>query len=416
MKPSPANRFFVTGLCLQGNKGGPALALSLAAAIRGEIPDARFVFAVPAAGGEWEHEQRWAQRYGFEICANTGLGGLVPPICFLGGRLRRLLAWRRTLRTCDALIQMSAVCYIGPPAGPGTFRAVARSPRVADLCLARLAGRPLVAWTQSYGPLSTAAVRFFARRDLRRQPLVFCRGDDCAAAVRELLPGAAVRSFPDVAVTLPFDMSWGSEYLARAFPGAGRFVTLSPSAVHYARDPGRGAANRHVVRCRELCARLARPDRRVLLVPHTLRPARPDPTVCDGAVAEIVAADAGERVALVRDDLSPAELKAVIAHAEFHVGARYHSLVAALSAGVPALALAWHPKYRDLMRAYGLEEYVAEEADDRLGARLRQLEAEGPRLRPGLAARQAEAVDQVRENARLFCAVLRQVVGGRAPR
>ena len=36
-----------------------------------------------------------------------------------------------------------------------------------------------------------------------------------------------------------------------------------------------------------------------------------------------------------------------------YIGARYHSLIASLSSGVPSIALSWHPKYKDLMDLYG---------------------------------------------------------------
>jgi polysaccharide pyruvyl transferase WcaK-like protein len=408
-------RLFVTGLCMQGNKGGPALALSLVDAIRREIPDAQFAFSVPGAHEEWVHEARWAARYGFEVCRNASLAGMLPPFCFGKDRLHRFLVVWRKLRSCDALVQMSAICYLGPPAGPGTLRAMLSSPRWFDFVLSFLARRPMLAWTQSYGPLSNATVRFFAKWDLRRQPLVFCRGDDCAAAVKNLLPNAKAMSFPDVAVTLECDPAWGREYVRGRFPSMGRFVTLSPSAVMYGRDPAPGARNRHVRQCREICARLAGSGYTVLLLPHTMRPSRHDPKVCDLAVAEIVDREvASEKVLLVNDDLAPGELKAIIANAAFHVGARYHSVVAALSSGVPAISLSWHPKYRDLMRTYGLEDYVADESDDHsMGELLPRMEREESALRPQLGARQSEAARAVRENARLFCGLLRNTERGK---
>jgi len=41
-------RILVTGLCLQGNKGGPAIALSLKNQISKYLDSAEFVFAVPS--------------------------------------------------------------------------------------------------------------------------------------------------------------------------------------------------------------------------------------------------------------------------------------------------------------------------------------------------------------------------------
>jgi polysaccharide pyruvyl transferase WcaK-like protein len=406
-------RLLVTGLCMQGNKGGPALALSLAAAIRAEIPAARFVFAVPGDEQVWEHEVKWAARFGFDVCRNAGFGGLLPPLCFAGGRLARFREFWNTLRGCDALVQMSAICYYGPPAGPGTVRAVLASPRWFHFVVSRLARRTMLAWTQSYGPFSTAPIRFFARCDLRRQPIVFCRGDACAEAVRSLLPGHETASFPDVATTLACDPAWGRDHLARRVPALRPFVTLSPSAVMYARGATSAGANRHVALCADACAHLDRLGYDVLLVPHTLRPGQRDPYLCDLAVAEDIRRDPrGAKAMLVDDDLSPTELKSLISLATFHVGARYHSVVAALSAGVPALSLSWHPKYRDLMQTYGLEHFVAGEDDAAAVPRfLAELAREGEGLRPALRSRQAAVAAAVQTNARRFCSLLPRARG-----
>ena len=47
--------------------------------------------------------------------------------------------------------------------------------------------------------------------------------------------------------------------------------------------------------------------------------------------------------------------KAVIGSADLIVSSRFHGLVSALSAGVPALACGWSHKYRELMTDYGCE-------------------------------------------------------------
>ena len=47
------------------------------------------------------------------------------------------------------------------------------------------------------------------------------------------------------------------------------------------------------------------------------------------------------------------ELKRALAECEAVVSPRYHSCVAALSAGVPLLTLGWHYKYQELMALYG---------------------------------------------------------------
>lgn len=403
-------RYFVTGLCMQGNKGGPALVLSLVNAIREYEPDAEFVFSVPSWEVEWPHEKKWGEKFGFEVVGSVGLKNVLPPFSLVSGRFRQFKAWWQALRSSDALIQMSAICYVGPPSGGGTFRATLASQRVFDLIFSKLASRPMLAWTQSYGPLTTQAVRFFARLDLQRQPIIFCRGDDCLNAVKELLPDAKVMSFPDVAVTLPHDKNWGAQYLSSHFSLQRPLVTLSPSAVMYARHSASEGANNHIRQSIEICGKLIAMGYRVLLVPHTLRPSHPDPMACDLAVAKIIYRLVDDsNVQLVEEDLSPSELKSIIANAEFHVGARYHSIVAALSSGVPAISISWHPKYRDLMRNYEMDEYVLEEQDvDRLTTMLKRIITHKEQLKLQLLRQQIRVAQHVKENARLFDELLKK--------
>jgi polysaccharide pyruvyl transferase WcaK-like protein len=59
-------------------------------------------------------------------------------------------------------------------------------------------------------------------------------------------------------------------------------------------------------------------------------------------------------------DLSGPELKAILGGCDAIVSSRYHSLVAALSMGVPCLAVGWHHKYHELFRLFGLEKWVVD--------------------------------------------------------
>jgi polysaccharide pyruvyl transferase WcaK-like protein len=403
-------RYFVTGLCMQGNKGGPALALSLMSAVRRYIPDAEFVFSVPGDNKEWPYEQEWAEKYGVEVVKNISLHNIVPPFCFSSGRFQQLKMWWSTLKGCDALIQVSAICYTGPPSGPGTLLSMIGSTRVQDFFISKLACRSMFAWTQSYGPFSTKYVNFFARLDLRRQKIIFCRGDDCRDEVKKLLPEADAISFPDVAVTLPFDKVWGAAYLSEKYSAIRPVVSLSPSAVLYSRAGTINGENQHITQLLSVVRILVGMGYSVLLVPHTYRPAQPDPRVCDLAVARLVVnAICDLNVMIVDENLSPNELKSIISNVEFHVGARYHSVVAALSSCVPAVSLSWHSKYRDLMRCYGMDEYVLEEnsSSEVITRMLDKINTHKDKLSVMLIKYQDEVSERSVENARLFCNLLK---------
>ncbi len=409
-------RVLVTGLCLQGNKGGPAIALSLMKQLKKYLPELSFVFSVPS-GSEFPYERRWSERYGISIVDDLSphdvhLGQLIAPRG--RGNWRRLLPWLRTAAGVNAIIEMSAISYVGPPIG--TEERVLTSKRVRYRRIAKWMGKPFLAWTQSYGPFSTPAIRKLAIEDLQSQPVVLCRGNASLELVKELLPEHPARSFPDVAVVLAYDRQRGRELIAEFYPDVDldRLVTISPSSQVYLQSGGDGPANHHLEEMIRFCTQLRERGHDVLLVPHTMRPGRPDVRRCDYAIcAEIVKATNDGGVCVVGDDLSPIDLKSIISNAVVHVSARYHSVIAALSAGVPCVSISWHHKYRDIMQMYGVENFVYDgvrpTASDGLIRHVEEAMRNAQSIRHTLAVRQSEAEQLVDQNTRLFASWLRDI-------
>ncbi len=412
-------RFLVTGLCLQGNKGGPAIALSLRKQIEKLMPGSEFTLSVPA-GKTFPREVHWSKTYGFEVVEDFSYYDLPYLPLLFHSRARRVGRWLRALRASDVVIEMSAISYFGPPVGTAWH---AFYKRFRYYLLARLFRRPMLAWTQSYGPLNTRMIRAMARIDLRCQPVIFCRGDDCRVAVKELLPDKEARSFPDVAVALDYDTADGTQLIQQLITvapadvaPADKLITISPSAVIYRAMNSESAENRHVQQLVALCDELCGRGFVVLLVPHTKRISNSNPLTCDCAVAELIMAQVkrSDRVALAGEDLSPTRLKSIISAAWIHIGGRYHSIVAALSAGVPCLSLSWHGKYRDMMRMYGVEQFVHESIDDddpaELLRRVDDLLEHRDQTRQSLRERHGSVVEQVEENTRQFVELIKEAV------
>jgi hypothetical protein len=175
-------KFLVTGLCLQGNKGGPAIALSLMRVLRDHgLGDSEFCFAVPV--NDMENEKLRATEYGVTVIPALHINLRSFPR-FLRC-IQCMLIWWKTARLSDAVIDMTAISYAGPPARP--VRASIEDGRFFSFLLARLARRPFRAWTQSIGPFNSWLVKTLARIDLRTQPVVYCRGKSSMECARELI-------------------------------------------------------------------------------------------------------------------------------------------------------------------------------------------------------------------------------------
>lgn len=65
-----------------------------------------------------------------------------------------------------------------------------------------------------------------------------------------------------------------------------------------------------------------------------------------------------ERVVLLEDDFNCLEYDRFIEHFDYVIASRFHAIVHALRKGVPAIALGWAVKYEELLRLFGMEDYV----------------------------------------------------------
>ena len=77
----------------------------------------------------------------------------------------------------------------------------------------------------------------------------------------------------------------------------------------------------------------------------------------DRQIADSIQSKIEEQLPCV-EGLNGRELKAILGQAQLVAGSRFHSLVSALSQGVPCLATSWSHKYEELFREYGCPEYV----------------------------------------------------------
>jgi len=65
------------------------------------------------------------------------------------------------------------------------------------------------------------------------------------------------------------------------------------------------------------------------------------------------------RSIIVSEGFSAEQLKGIIGCCDVVVAARYHSIVACLSQGIPVLAIGWHAKYAAVLALFGQEQHLA---------------------------------------------------------
>jgi colanic acid/amylovoran biosynthesis protein len=98
----------------------------------------------------------------------------------------------------------------------------------------------------------------------------------------------------------------------------------------------------------------------VILIPHVIAPSE---WLCDdryAARAVFILLKNKQRVILINDDYDSSELKGIIRQCDFFIGSRMHANIAALSQGIPTLAIGWSHKYHGIMKRLGMEKYVCD--------------------------------------------------------
>lgn len=93
----------------------------------------------------------------------------------------------------------------------------------------------------------------------------------------------------------------------------------------------------------------------VILIPHVTHPYMDDRDVAKDIMKLVCNKDS---IKMIQKDYSTDELKGIIGYCNIFIGARMHSVIAAISTGVPSLAIAYSPKYKGIMELVQQEKWV----------------------------------------------------------
>lgn len=384
----------ITGLTLHNNKGGPALAYSLMQQIRQRIKDVNFILSVPGFGNNVELEKVWALHYGVsDIIAQINLKEVLFPFYFFQGRMLTQKKFLETMKEVDLVVDLVALSYMDLSIYSLKRNFIGNLSRYIIRHFANKTNTPLIRWTQSYGPFQYWFTQQMVERDLVKQKYIFARGEKSKLFLSEIIEPNSIHVFPDIAISLPVDFSYIN---SKKDILKNRYITLSPSSVLY-----RIQKDKHIQDMKEVIQYLLKKNFSVVIVPHNLMSINPNLENCDLEVSKIIVKDFKEKVFLIEDDLDPMNLKGIIAKAFFHIGGRYHSIVAALSSGTPAISLSWHEKYEDIMSMYNCGEYVENDLS-KLLILIEQLIANREQVAKKLEINQPLLMTKIHKNMDLF--------------
>lgn len=260
---------------------------------------------------------------------------------------------------------------------------------------------PLVLAPQTYGPLQRRVWAHWYRRVVERAALVVTR-DELSGQFLASLTAREVLVSTDVAVTLPwirperrssshvaFNVSgllWGGGYT-----GANQFSLTSDYRAY----------------CHGVVVGLLSEGHDVELVPHVLTRAWENGVEDDVAAAKELLRDHPACTLAPAFD-SPVEAKSHIATADAFIGSRMHATIAAFTAGVPTIPVAYSRKFSGFFGSLGYDVLVdLTEADTQRAVRET---LSFVRDREQLATLARPACDLAQDRIRVFSKALGEVL------
>ena len=198
-------------------------------------------------------------------------------------------------------------------------------------------GKPIIMLPQMMGPFENEKVRRETKKLLACTDHVYLRDESSLSAVNEIIDDPAKVSLaPDITI-------FSSGEMVEPRPP---FACLIPNERML--DQGvKKWGSRYLQLLTQAGQRLLALDRDVVLLSHA-------PGGGDLAIAQQLAERLDSQRVEVVTNVTPKRAKGIISKADLVVGSRFHALVAALSSGVPAIAIGWTHKYSHLLSDFGI--------------------------------------------------------------
>ena len=436
-------RIVACGASLTGNKGGPAILAGACLAIRERLPEARITMLSSTA----KHDAAAGAAYGVDLVdANLKRYVIWAPLRALLWRLLRCVGLDVTRLTRDPLLTACREADVFVDLSGITFSddmkprsAVRHTVQLLPPIL--LGGPPIVLFPHASGPFRRRLTRTLARWCLRRARWVIARGKLTEANLRSLGVCRVLDTRADTAFLMePSAPERVDEILAaEGVPADARpLVGVSASFVMHRKTAEGDTAlpNRYEDVLAQLLEHVQETTgAHVLFVPHSCVrrgavPARGARKETDGPAVEkrlmglskLDEDDAWvarvirerlrqpEKAYVLRGDCSAEELKGVIGRCDAYVASRYHSMVAALSTGVPTMVVGWSHKYPEVLDMFGQSQRVCL-LGEMEPARLQGLFDDLWAHREQVAAELAARLEEVKASALSVGDVIAEVIG-----
>lgn len=367
--PAEAPRFSLIAATVWGNRGAEAMLETSVGRIRERYPDARFsVFSYyPEKDRALIRDKTvtvHSSTPAYLVLVLFPMSLLAALFARLGGRVPRPFPRSvRELADSAALVDLAGVSFID---GREKFLPF----NILTILPAMLLGTPVFKFAQALGPFKNPVNRFSARL-LRRCALVVPRGEVTLSHMESIaFPASLMHPAPDVAFLFEgedaLSAEGGTEAASIAEKAAElrtsgcKVVGLCPSAVLASKAVKEGWD--YIGFMAAVADGLLADGHAVLLFPNATRAGsekyRNNDLPVIAEIATRITCDDRDRILAVGGDMNAAAIRQVLEGCTCAAVSRFHAMVGALSIGVPVAVVGWSHKYLEVMKQFGLDEFV----------------------------------------------------------
>ncbi len=234
--------------------------------------------------------------------------------------------------------------------------------------MCQMTNKPFILLPQTYGPFSSAIARRLARTILEKSAIIYSRDQEGTRIVEKMIGASRkIRLCPDVAFIMETrspDTTLTLE-LERIKKDGHQIVGFNISGLLY--NGGYSRDNMFGLTCdyHELVGYIMRfftqRNNYVLLVPHVLPSSGflvEDDLIAAKEAMKNFPREVQDKTIVMERGYDHNETKYIIGFCDFFLGSRMHATIAAISQGIPAVALAYSRKFEGVFEMAGVADCV----------------------------------------------------------
>ena len=346
-------KILLIGAALSGNFGGPSLLSSTIKTLSKFIPEAEFTL-LPLV---LDRNPILSKTYGVKIVPRMRgdfLGCLLGAIlnkCGLGTPPLLNSKILEEYKSADIIIDILGIIFADSLGGG--FKS--RMEEGRHLLIGKLLNKPVIKYTADMGPFRKKWNRFFAKFYLNKIDLILARSE----ITKKYLNG--------LGITTPAHVCPDTGFLLEAAPNKKinevlsqeklkKKVIVGMSVSHTAEGKERNTDQYSITMAQTADYLIKNLNAFVVLIPNEIFSNGQDDVYVAKKIYKRI--NEKEKVMLITEEYPAKELKGIIRECGLLIGARYHSIVAAISMCIPTISIAWHHKYRQVMGLVGQKKYV----------------------------------------------------------